>query len=487
MSSAPNTSARSLLFLSHAMPEDAGFAEWLGIQLANQGYEVWSEATKLIGGERFWSRIGEVMDTEVVKTIAVISRNSAKKNGVLNEISRAVEVAEGHGIPVEEFIQPIILDDVPRHHVPIEVGRQNAIHFDESWATGLARLLKVLDRDKVPKAVTPSAVGAWVRNHYEGAHGVVAREETLVSNAHPLLRLPERLRIYEFDVSESKLDALEQAFAWPFVRYDRFILTFAPLDELQADLPSSVTARMKAQVKIENFLKGKAGFGILPRDAQNMATRLLRQAWERHCQRHQLASARLASGNLCWYQPGATRDQVRFIDADGKPRRKALGGTKGRKAEDGSREITLHWHYAVFARIVLGERPQATMEPHVVFTTDGTTLLEDDKKAHRARRKICKSWYNEQWRTLHLAYMALICGGEETITVAVSSDQFLELGARPEIFTCSAGYDAPAVKSRAPKDEAAPSPEAVPDEDAERDEELGEDGEDPWDTDEAEG
>ncbi|MHB1565857.1 MAG: toll/interleukin-1 receptor domain-containing protein [Acidiferrobacter sp.] len=42
---------RTLIFISHATPEDNDFTLWLGARLASAGYSVWSDVTKLIGGE----------------------------------------------------------------------------------------------------------------------------------------------------------------------------------------------------------------------------------------------------------------------------------------------------------------------------------------------------------------------------------------------------------------------------------------------------
>jgi hypothetical protein len=42
------------VFVSHANPQQNDFARWLSAELANVGYEVWSDVTKLIGGEIFW-------------------------------------------------------------------------------------------------------------------------------------------------------------------------------------------------------------------------------------------------------------------------------------------------------------------------------------------------------------------------------------------------------------------------------------------------
>ena len=69
------TTARDTVFISHANPEDSEFACWLGAQLAREGYCIWSDVTKLIGGEVFWSNIQEAIRDHTVKFVFAIGRH----------------------------------------------------------------------------------------------------------------------------------------------------------------------------------------------------------------------------------------------------------------------------------------------------------------------------------------------------------------------------------------------------------------------------
>ncbi|KTW00628.1 hypothetical protein NS355_03080 [Sphingomonas yabuuchiae] len=110
---------RDVIFLSHAMPEDTEFAAWLGMQLANVGYRVWSEATQLIGGERFWADIEDAFDTVIGKTVVVVSGVTRNKNGVLDEIERAAATAERLGVEHSDFIVPVAVAPLKRSDMPI--------------------------------------------------------------------------------------------------------------------------------------------------------------------------------------------------------------------------------------------------------------------------------------------------------------------------------------------------------------------------------
>ena len=69
----PVKTARDTLLLSHANPEDNEFTLWLALQLANAGYRVWCDLTKLLGGEVFWDDIEEAIKTRTAKVLYVPS------------------------------------------------------------------------------------------------------------------------------------------------------------------------------------------------------------------------------------------------------------------------------------------------------------------------------------------------------------------------------------------------------------------------------
>jgi hypothetical protein len=70
-------SSRSVVFLSHANPEDNVVVRWLTLKLASLGYRAWSDVTRLFGGEDFWKHI------EVEREI--VSRSDAKNCMLLSQ------------------------------------------------------------------------------------------------------------------------------------------------------------------------------------------------------------------------------------------------------------------------------------------------------------------------------------------------------------------------------------------------------------------
>jgi hypothetical protein len=138
------------LFLSYADPEDSVFTLWLALQLAKEGYPVWCSQTKLLGGEETWSDIERVIRKDTRKFIYIVSKTSNTKKGPLKELTVAENVARDGGL--EEFIIPVLIDDLSPRDINIQLSLINAISFNGGWARGLRSLLDKLERLNFPRA-----------------------------------------------------------------------------------------------------------------------------------------------------------------------------------------------------------------------------------------------------------------------------------------------------------------------------------------------
>jgi hypothetical protein len=58
--------------------------------LANDGYPVWRDQTKLLSGERFWEDIQEAIKNRTFKFLLVLSRAANQKRGALDELECAI-------------------------------------------------------------------------------------------------------------------------------------------------------------------------------------------------------------------------------------------------------------------------------------------------------------------------------------------------------------------------------------------------------------
>src|SRR5947209_4866049 len=79
---------RKVVFISHANPEDNAITAWYGARLAAAGYEVWTDLTRLLGGEEMWLDIDDALRFHARKVIALLSKAAVdpRKEGIRAEV-----------------------------------------------------------------------------------------------------------------------------------------------------------------------------------------------------------------------------------------------------------------------------------------------------------------------------------------------------------------------------------------------------------------
>lgn len=426
--------ARRVVFLSHATPDDNDFVVWLGTRLSAAGYEVWSDVTRLLGGEFFWKDIDDAIRRHAAKVVSCLSRASIQKEGVLNEI--AISVATGKKLGSAEFTVPIRVDDLPYDEFPPQLINRNAIDFSGNWADGLSRLLKVLERDGVPRRAegdSQQALNAWRVCHQQRARAVIETEERVESNWLPILELPSIVTLYEIGVPVSLGDVprLASAVTWPHFVYARLIGGFGALDAFQGDLGPTLPLKAAYTVETQAFLQGhpEEGPAIDGRDARNHVSNMLRQAWDRAMAGRGLSGYELANGSKAWWVPSGflPEDKIRFVKPGG---RKAWRQLVGR---DNPRHV--FWHVGFAAKPVLSPPLHLVLRPHVILTEDGKTPLDDRKRMNSLRRGVCKSWFNARWRDLVAGFAQWVGDGQETLRLPMGTAEMAIVGTRPFLFS----------------------------------------------------
>lgn len=417
------TPNRTIVFISHANPEDNPFATWLAGQLTLAGYAVWSDVTQLVGGETFWDDIEETIRLRAAKVVAVLSTSAQRKPGVLDELDLAIRVERSSGL--NRFVLPLRLDDLSYSDVRANIARKNIIDFSENWATGLHSVLNILERDKVPRNSegNAEALSRWVTDRLKNQSTIVSIPEKLMSNWLPIARLPTHIFLHDVSAPVERIGSIITSLRQPSFRYLRLIGSFATAEDLQQDISPEVALRERYRIGLDEFLRGDTSdLPGLPRwEANKLAISLVRQAWNLHMEHRGLRSFEMASGHLAWYMPKGfvESNRVEFQDDDGKRRRKTLVGWSERRK--------VFWHFAVEGRPVLGRHPRFVLRQHVVFTPDGISPIESKERMHLLRRRFCRSWWNDRWRDLLIAFVTWLGGPNGgALTVGTSSRIQLE-------------------------------------------------------------
>jgi len=393
--------ARSVIFISHANPQDNVFTLWLSQQLSLLGFDVWSDLNNLKAGDKFWEDIEATIRLQSAKVIVVLSQSSQTKANLLDEIDLAVRVERSEGI--NRFVIPVRIDDLGFDKVRANLARKNIIDFNQNWANGLVAILSTLEEDRVPKRAGALS-NAMSKIQLKGIHKVplvTQNAERLTSNWLLINDLPESVRLFDVAAPGDKIESIARSLRVPSFKYLRLIGSFCTGEGITSQDPSLPTLMRKYEVPFGDFLRGNSSDlpGMKGRDAYNLAVNMLRQAWNFEMQRRGLRSFSMSSNALAWYMPNdfIRGNKVQFIDANGKKRRKSLVGWSERRK--------VFWHFAVEARAVLGGHPHFVLRQHVIFTADGVTPLASKERMHSLRRRFCKSWWNDRWRDMLIAFV----------------------------------------------------------------------------------
>jgi hypothetical protein len=199
------------LFISYAT-EDGILAEWLSLKLATEGYRVWCDRIKLLGGESYPRDIDEAIKTGSFRVLALLSHASIRKPNPVKERTMALNVGKKRGV---DFMIPLNVSDLQPTDLDWMTGDLTFIPFG-NWADGFAQLLKKLHSIDAPRSLSngKEAVCQWI----DANARPIRKHERLWSNLLPISEIPDV--IWQFEV-QAKNDVGNYASHWPLYRQNR--------------------------------------------------------------------------------------------------------------------------------------------------------------------------------------------------------------------------------------------------------------------------
>lgn len=426
---------RDTVFISHANPEDNEFAQWLSLRLVNEGYKVWSDVTKLIGGEAWWTEVEDALRKATAKFLFVLSRVSNRKDGTLKELQLADTVRKALGI--KDFIIPMRLDDIAHQDMNVLIHRLNAISFTENWAYGLGRLLEKLLRDTVPRNTTAhnaALASSWWESNRGGYDLITPGPEVYLSNWFAIDSLPKAICIHRLDGHTWQPDPE----GFPATSTGEYLISFAS----QRDLGLSGASTTVVSTT-EVFSRKETWFPLDKAAILNAAVNMLRQAWDNAMADIGLPFYTMANERKCHFFTEAIvgdKKLISFSISDDIRGKRSLVGVSGKK----------FWHFGISAHPQLEPVLAFIVRYHVLFSSDKATIWESTRALHRARRATCKSWWNDEWRDrllLSLYWIAQKGGEQDVISLDLSSENKVKLSILPVRFQAPIAYDDAKVKS----------------------------------------
>lgn len=423
-----NKDKRNIVFISHANPEDNGIAKWFATRLAAEGFNVWSDITRLVGGEVFWNTIEDVIRHKTAKFIVLLSEQGHNKEGVLDEVNLAVST--GRSLGFDGYVVPVRIDKLPYASIRANLARKNIIDGSDELRSALLEVIKVLDETGVKRDIA-----------------VNDREIKMLCGDVPVEKSVEYFsqwsKLYQNKINIHSFPNVIRKFTGPIPPFDfknsedfvsiatteGGVLTFGSFEEV-----SKVLIQPKGTSKIcggltEGIFSGEARrfFSESIADLKRSLSSLVRSSWDETCRQKGLRQYFLSNNRSCWYYKldHFDNNKVVFEDHAGKSRKKTLVGR--------SEKRNVYWHFAIEAQVHINDK-SIRLKPHVVFTEDGIEPFKSAAKQHSLRRGFCRSWWNDRWRDLLDAMLQTLAEGKIEWELVASPTQNIKISGKLESF-----------------------------------------------------
>lgn len=400
------------LFISYAV-EDVLLAKWLSRKLAANGYAVWFDQLKLLGGEPWPQSIDDAIKNRTFRMIALLSSHSLYKQNPSKERALALAIARRRGIT--DFLIPLKVDSAELDWLTNDISY---ISFRSGWAEGLRQLLKKLEAVSAPRHLSHSA--SLVRQSLpQGDDLLVPTAEALTANVVKVKNVPLALRAFQSsdDLTDDQLDALGNE--WPFfrLRSDYFLAFHEPRSQTRTISP---TKEQWSWVDIPRI------HGIPTRNIiSNLILRTLHvRILHGGCLTHPKQRG-------TYYLPKSfTSDGLlRFFDYRQKKTWVKIRGTTTFIRPGKPREQNFH-HFAF--RVSLGRGLDANFWIQItpsLFFFDANDQPIVDKRVGARRRRLTKNWWNNKWLNRLLATEQILLALEHSEPDISLKDGLLRLDA----------------------------------------------------------
>ena len=412
------------IFISYAT-EDWPFVEWLALRLTAEGYKVWCDRFKLLGGESYPKDIDAAIKLGTFRFLAVLSHSSLQKPNPLKERTLALNVAKERK---ENFLVPINLDGISPTDIGWMMSDLTFISFHLSWAEGLAQLLALLEAANAPKELSAgrSVAASW----FQAKELVVQKQEVLWSNLAEIKELPHDIYRYDSATFVPDNERLELLKVWPHINDGQLFWAFdAPPREFDDKYKFSEQALRRDWHSLIND----------DANVRQIAVRLLNES---------IRSVGLARGltaipddSACYFSDGlVVNNRLTFEEYNKKQSWVRCVGVRNFRTLAGKESCRYHLvpRLRVWLDREIGNVVQVRVHLHLT-TLEGQPF--EDKAALRRRKKICRSWWNHHWQARTFAMLQFLAGSNSSIQIGGTRGQRLVISKFPVTARIAWGLD----------------------------------------------
>ena len=408
---------RDHIFISYAT-EQAALCDWLARRLAAEGYAVWSDRLKLLGGENWPNDIDEAINDRTFRMLALLSHASLNKQNPQGEWLKGFAIGKKLGL--DDFVIPLNTEGLRPDEITWNLQPINYIAFMPSWAEGFAALLRKLTSLEAPKTLRDGPRAAI--ESLVASNAIIAEEESLLSNCLEITQVPRF--IHKYTVTSSSLLRRERR----SLRKKWACRDVSPFNVFAFEgPPSDVTENHRFElVKRISWRETKLLDGI---DTLYMIISLIRR-----CVEHLLGNKGMLYCDVQkrWYLPRGLLNNDRVEVSLPNGRKSWFKGVSERTYLSGENRSIYHYHLSPSFEVLRGQTdPFVLFLRNQVYLTSGDGIPLDERETVLRRKHLCKGWFNKEWGIRTLGMAQLLAGKDESIRFGPEGEQQLIVSAMP--------------------------------------------------------
>ena len=416
---------RDHIFISYAT-EQSALCDWLARRLAAEGYAIWCDRQKLLGGENWINDINVAIDERTFRMVALLSRESLRKPNPQGEWQKGF--ALGKKLGIEDFVIPLNTDGLRTDEITWNLQPINYIPFTTSWAEGLTILLKKLESIDAPRVLNDGSRVAI--ESIVASSAVRDKPEDLLSNCFEVVQTPRYIRKYEVenDLSIGERRALRVEWACRVVSPNQVLAFEAP--------PSIVGERHSFQClgqvpwRDTELVNGIDTRDLVVSLIHRCLDLLLRDKGMKYSVISESRNHRKHTEQ--WYFPRGLldKDRVSFTSPSGKKTWFNGVGKRTYPTIDGGEVYQYHLSPS-FSVLRDQTDPFVLFLRNRIYLTDARGIPLEGQKIVSRRKHLCKAWFNREWCARNLGIAQLLADEDMYIRFGSEGEQQLVISAMP--------------------------------------------------------
>ena len=412
---------KKYIFISYAS-ENTIFAEWLAKILTREGYFVWIDRYKMLGGEPFPEDIDRAIKQNTFRFLALMSKSSVKKSTPIKERTLADKARKQSGI--KDFIIPLLIDDLSTDDLDLLTTDLTIINFNHNWYPGLKQLVKKLDLINAPKDQSSGLIR--LRNLFPKKSDIVGKDENLISNMLFIENVPKNLFIYKGTRKKIEFYGVD----WVFYKNGNNYWSFSAS-------PEKLAANLEFCGKID-WQKSKIYLGII---TKNIARSLIRKHLIFYCTNRGLKRDE-ESKRIYFPSNYFKKNRLQYNNIEGK---KTFISVHGKCVGGYNNKNRIYYKYHLAPKFYVdfnrdNKHPIVFIKVEFYFTNENGSKL-DNKRAFRFRKRFTKNKFNNFWLSRTLAIASWFSNGMDRVLLVETKTGALVINCQPKGFSCDKGIN----------------------------------------------